>query len=271
MNAVAQTVDFEARPSTALTAPIGAGNALMQVGYLKQQQDLLDELENLEGAVTNEQVSLAILDLGRATQEGLTQISSAFSQISSATSEVLALAQQIRQAERQARWAAAKATGEDFVVIDGEPVPIPVNTALNNQYDLTKRRYAESLRESKYLGYLARLAIEQRIGRRLGSFDGPLGAVDSPSQWADDICRMNGVNYDDMREGDIHYVMDDLPFIRNPADPAAVTVDLAVLASLLRDTSPYVGDYVAKLETFVDAYNASFPFHEGDDEHDHET
>jgi hypothetical protein len=129
-------------------------------------------------------------------------------------------------------------------------VTLPVNTVQRRLYDLTKRRYEAALKDAQYLSYMARLAIEQRIGMRLKEMEEPIGSLEAPSEWADDVCSFQGVNYDTLRKAD--------------------TPDGGIFSAIneiyyLKYADPFIGDYVAKLEHFVELYNIEYPFHEGDD------
>jgi hypothetical protein len=157
-------------------------------------------------------------------------------------------AEKLQQKENDARYHTAKGSGKDYVIINGKPVTFPVNAVLRRQYDLTKRRYEASLRDAKYLSYMARLAIEQRIGKRLDEIDDAVGPMEAPSTWADDICSFQGIDYKKLSE------------VKVP-EPGGKTSK--------RDYSqyadPYIGDYVQKLKHFVEFYNIQYPSHEGDD------
>ena len=250
-----------------MVAHFDAGIALVDTNLLAQQKALVDDIQGMQKQLTALNVGTVLVELSMSVEERFSNLQVAINQVSSATSRAMVLTQQIRAAERQARWAAAKATGADFVVVDGEPVAIPINAVYNRQYDQTKKRYEAALTDAKYLAYVARLAIEQRIGRRLETLDTALGPVEAPSLWADDICRLTGVDYESMREVDIRYFAEDLSLVAigDAGTSETIVIDPAMLDILLRDVSPYVGDYVAKLENFIDYYNISYPFHEGDD------
>jgi hypothetical protein len=100
---------------------------------------------------------------------------------------------------------------------------------------------------------LARLAIEQRIGTRLETIRTRVGALDPPAQWADDVCSAVGLDYTKLRAFEV---------------PEGGSVDdLSELEQrVLREfAGQYIGDYVDKLERFVEYYNVQYPSHEGDD------
>ena len=246
-------------------AAINACLSGAQLYNLGQQEALLEDLDEENEDQVQAETALAVLELAQTTREQYTELRVSLNQVASSTADVMALAQEIRQAERDAQYAAAKAKGEPFVVIDGEPVAIPVNAVLNRQYQLTKQRYERSLADSKYLAFMARLAIERRIGRRLEDLDAPLGPMEAPSVWADDVCNMSGVDYEALREVDTDISLYIIPLVTDPDAGQQIEINFAVLDRLMRDVSPFIGDYVSKLELFVDAYNVAYPFQQGDD------
>jgi hypothetical protein len=128
-----------------------------------------------------------------------------------------------------------------------------VNTVLNRQYSGQQRRYKSALRDAKALAYLARRAIEQRIGIRLSDIATRVGPLDPPSVWADDVCRLTGVDYRRLRkEPDL--------------DAGTKTQRDQVNASLAAEFADgFIGDYVEKLATFVEFYNVAFPQKDADD------
>ena len=76
---------------------------------------------------------------------------------------------------------------ESQVTIDGQVVDLPLNTILAQQFDIYKKRYETVSQEARYMAYLARLSIEQRIGMRLDGIDVAVGNLEAPSIWSDDI------------------------------------------------------------------------------------
>ena len=258
-----------AQASSALSAfssgNLGGGMAqsagtVVQTGILAQQKELTDSLGVLQDTLLDETIGVALADLGAQTTASGFALQQALNTVASSTARATSLAAQIRQAERDAQYAAAKAKGEPFVVVDGEPVAIPVNAVLNRQFQITKQRYDRSLAESKYLAFIARLAIERRIGRPLDDLNTEIGPVEAPSLWADDVCDMTGLDYQNLSEVDTT-MFSVMPFPASPDDE----MEFGLFKVLTRDVSPFIGDYVNKLELFVDAYNIAFPFQQGDD------
>ncbi|MBI5535279.1 MAG: hypothetical protein HY898_21305 [Deltaproteobacteria bacterium] len=254
-------------PTQFLNGGISAGNGIAQLDYLAQQKALTADLQKFSEQQNNAELVKALIDLGNATTQHHAGLVQALNQLWSSTSRALAKAHEIRNLERKAQMAAAKAKGEPYVMIDDEPVAIPVNAVYDREYKLSRRRYEAALQNARQLAYYARLAIEQRIGRRLNAIMSPVGPMAAPASWADEVCRLGGLNYEDLSTVT-------LPLDGDAGTPVetggsggfpGVSVNTDVLADMLAEASPYVGDYVSKLESFVEHYNVQNPFHEGDD------
>jgi hypothetical protein len=84
----------------------------------------------------------------------------------------------------------------------------------------------------------------------LKAFAGNVGALQPPAQWAEDYCKVQGVDYDKLRQ-----------FLDGGKPPTESEEDKAVAEF----ADQFIGDYVDKLEQFVEYYNMQYPSHEGDD------
>jgi hypothetical protein len=117
------------------------------------------------------------------------------------------------------------------------------NDAMRARFSTDSIRYEQHLEDAKRLSFVAKRAIEQRIGMHLSemTFDMPL--VDAPANWESQVCTLQGVKYADL-----------------VGDVGAGTED-----SQFNYSSSYIGDYVDKLEKVVESYVLSSNFHEGHD------
>ena len=115
-----------------------------------------------------------------------------------------------------------------------------IDAVLNAKLDTTKRRYDAAHRNAIRLAFLAKRAIEQRLGVHLSELHAPLPLVDAPATWESTICTAEGVDYAAIRNADGEGT-------RNYA-------------------GAYIGDYVRNLRNVVESYRLEFDFHEGTDE-----
>lgn len=111
--------------------------------------------------------------------------------------------------------------------------------------DVSRRRYqAAHLRAVRY-AFLAKRAIEQRLGMHLAEMREDMPLVEAPQKWESGLCRSTGVNYEVLKGGPGR--AGDLAKITNYADP-------------------FIGDYVDKLGDVVESYTLRYGFKDATDE-----
>jgi hypothetical protein len=203
----------------------------------------------LSQQLTNNSIAQVIGSLGVKVPGIFTGISDQLTAIKNNVSNAEQNIISLRQNQAKAAIAVAKATGADFVEQNGELVPLHVNTVYRRQFDVLKLRYERALESAKRAAYLARLAIEERLGVRLDDLQSPIGPLEAPKLWVDDLCTVQGVDYKKLRTA--------VP--RQDPSGAAEVDKIAGFAD------QYIGDYVAKLEEFVEFYNVAYPFKESRD------
>lgn len=104
-------------------------------------------------------------------------------------------------------------------------------------------RYEHARRDAIRMSFLAKRAIEQRFGVELATIRSPMTLVEAPSSWEGRVCMMSGINSagggrsegSDGRDSSPHYAEE------------------------------FLGDWVSKLERFVDSYRIDHPFSDGSD------
>jgi len=233
----------------------GAAAAEVAIGAGIIQLQQVETLKDIAGQQNETQVARALNHLRASSLPLFVDFQRGLGDLRSSVAQIDQLTNQLAQTENRANYEAAKGAGQDFFKdSDGKAVPIPVNTALRRQYDITQLRYKRALEDAKRLAYIARLAIEQRIGTRLSTISKRIGALDPPAQWADDVCSVTGVDYNKLR---------------TPGDGGAggffsspTPAEKEIISNL---ADQFVGDYVTKLENFVEYYNIEYPSHDGDD------
>lgn len=214
---------------------------------------MLTKTKDLEFYATSQegnQIEATLNQLALSSGPVYTDLKNALNDIRTSSVTVLGIVELIRQSEEKAQYEAAKASGADYVEIDGQIVKFPVNTVQRRMYDVTESRYKTALKDAKYLAYVARLAIEQRVGLRLNTIATDVGPLEQPAYWADDVCSLTGIDYKSLSE----FEVDGGP----PADDG----EAELIAELSKQ---FIGDYVRKLENFVEYYNIQYPSHDGDD------
>jgi hypothetical protein len=226
-----------------------ASNDAQQTG--NQELVTLNTQKAIASSAAENQVAQAIVFLNETTTPLWTDLQTGIDNIRGSVLKIQAAGADLQLTQSKAAYQAAVGTGAESVMIGGSEVPIPVNTVLNRQSSATEIRYQSALSNAKALAYMARRAIEQRIGIPLNEMTQPVGALDAPAGWADDICSLTGINYQALSTA-------------TPADAGGQgsAADNAVVSQF---ADSFVGDYVAKLSNFVQYFNVQYPSHQGDD------
>jgi hypothetical protein len=191
----------------------------------------------------------AVLGLSQATSGLYQTINETITALKTNSNDALTAIDGLKQTSAQANIALAKASGADFVSVNGQEIPNQVNTVYRRQFDITSQRYGLALENAKRSAYLARLSIEQRLGVRLDELKNNIGPLEAPSTWADDVCTVQGVNYDKLRKATLG------------AD-ATSPGENDIIKGFASD---FVGSYVDRLRQFVQFYNVQFPFVDSND------
>jgi hypothetical protein len=207
----------------------------------------------LAGQAENVATEQALGALTSATFPAWAQIQTSVDNVRASIATVAQDANQLQLTQGQAAYQLAVGTGQDFVMVAGQEVPIPVDTVLRRQASATEERYQIALTNAKALAYMARRAIEQRIGVPLDALTQSIGPLDAPAAWADDICSLQGVNYASLSTA--ASVLQDGGGIDGSVNQTAIN----------QFADAWVGDYVTKLQNFVTYYNVQYPSHQGDD------
>lgn len=134
--------------------------------------------------------------------------------------------------------------------------PQYVNVAMRRIYNTKLVRYEDAFERAKRLAFLARRAIELRFGVDLQRINKKMTLTEAPNTWANQICDLQGINYADLRQPDESEL--DAGVTWQPAQGELLPPKESFATS-------FVGDYVQKLEDFVNSYPIDFPLKDGDD------
>lgn len=148
-------------------------------------------------------------------------------------------------AQRNAAYRAAA----KMLMLDGDGAghDYASNTAMRARLNTLRVKYERARDYAVRMTYLARRAIEQKIGMELSTLDQDVGWVPAPKKWADTICSLEGIDYkkiSNARKQD------------GQEDATGKAYDYA---------DQYVGDYVTRLQEFMTAYVNNYVSHDGDD------
>jgi hypothetical protein len=121
-----------------------------------------------------------------------------------------------------------------------------IESVLNAKLNVSKKRYLQAHDNAVRFAFLAKRAIEQRLGMHLSELRADMPLVDAPAAWEADICAAEGIDYEAVRAT-----------ATERGESSSIPVDYSGM---------YIGDYVAKLKDVVESYRLQYDFHEGTDE-----
>jgi hypothetical protein len=264
---VAQTVEGMGSVAEGMGMDVGkdiSGSAQATAGVVAAAMDvqtlkLIDDLSNNTNQTLADAIRSALNALQEHVASDTTDMTNALISARKDSNLITEGVEQYATQQAEASYYAGKATGSDVWNCQNANGTVHecishVNTVLNRRYAGQQLRYQAALREAKALGFIARLAIEQRIGERLSDITTSVGPLDAPSTWADDVCGLTGINYTRLRQ--------DLVGIDAGSD--AVKQEDARVAGEFANA--FIGDYVQKLTDFVQYYNIAYPEADGNDQ-----
>ncbi len=212
-------------------------------GYYGEMSDnYTRQIHAAEAAAVNEELQ-QISNLKLETTTARQQIKEAVRVIYDSGEASTRFLNELSRVTSDARVALAKYAGAEFVQTETGKVPRELGSVFRRLYDIKLQRYQEALQAAKRAAYLARLAIEQKLGVRLSDLDASVGPIEPPSFWADDVCSLTGIDYKALAMA--------------MADDGAPTEETELIDAF---ADQYVGDYVDQLDEFVDYYNLENPF-----------
>lgn len=155
----------------------------------------------------------------------------------------------LRITQSSARTAAARAL---LLEGDGMDRHFGANAVYRARYSTGLVRYRRAHQRAVRSAFIARLALEQRLGMPLADIEDDLYSDEAPREWVDTICTLPSIDYDRLRSA---------------APPADGTRESDGSALPVPDdySGMYVGDYVDKLEQVFESYSFVHPFREGTD------
>jgi len=239
------SVNFEAKQAQNVTSCLssmasaisatnwGAGAAAAATcGNSMVQSGLANELLRLEGGENAAQVASAVADFNRSFDDSATSLeqqeilmSGSIEQIGNALGMIESERSRAARALNRALW---------YMSDEGSAV-----AGLVASRNLSKERYERAHINAQRLAFLAKRAIEQRLGVYLSDMTEDLPLVVAPQRWESSVCASSPIDYSQLKQ-------DDGSAVPSFADS-------------------FVGDYVEKLSNVVESYRLEYDFSEGVD------
>jgi len=201
-------------------------NSFAQIGFAEKLRTLGNEMNQAQRETAIGDFNKRFIDHATALQRESLRLSSALETVRRVLGEIESERQAARRSIESAMWLlSAQATNT--------PAINNVTAALS---ETARIRYLRAFSNAKHMAFLAKRAIEQRLGLSLNEITEELPLVDAPSNWAPKVCDTSGIDYASLADGTS----------KNFADS-------------------FIGDYVKKLENVVESYRLKHNFHEGRD------
>ncbi len=155
----------------------------------------------------------------------------------------------LRGNQMQARRALSRALLLDDGGMDAY---MNVNRVYRGRYNTLLQRYLRSHTRAVRAAFIARLALEQRLGMPLADISDDVFSDEPPSEWVDTICSLPSIDYDALRGA-------------TPGPTGERDSDTVEFAGPDDYSGAYVGDYVRRLRDVFESYSFVHPFREGTD------
>jgi hypothetical protein len=206
---------------------LGCMSGFAELGFLEQLRDLDDEKLGEELALVISQYSQRFANHAAALEKQSLALTEALEEVNRKLGDIETLRQAARRAVNDSLWVLSKRNHG------------PVTEVMKQRWETARVRYEQAFDHAKQMSFLAKRAIEQRLGMKLADLREDLPLVAAPQTWEGTVCATTGIDYNALRQPG-----DDKP--NNYADA-------------------FIGDYVTKLENVVEAYRLRYNFHEGSD------
>lgn len=211
------------------------------------------EMKAISDAISVAKIE-GMIETINAAQEALTHITNAQDAAANIPVQVNAFilaADRLRGIQKKADILKAQVDLLSFAGPDGKD-PQYVNTVMRRVYNTNLVRYERALDRARKLSFIARRAIELRFGVDLERMTEDMTLVPAPYTWANRVCEMTGIKYEDIRQPDPEKGNEAFAFGEAPPESEEFSTQ-------------YIGDYVRRLEDFVASYSIDYPLKESDD------
>jgi hypothetical protein len=237
--AIAQCADagtnlIEIGASFGAHAAIQCASAVAQVGFAS-------EINRLSQANANLATKLAQNNFQERFANRVSALQTLSSRLGKATEIVDGVLIDIQNTRRRGRRALEEAL---WLLSQEAKSQAAVSNVLVKGKATAEARYLSAFQNAKLTAFLAKRAVEQRLGIKLAEMTDALPLVAAPASWEGTICARSGIDYEAL------------------ASKALVASPFAASGSF---ADAFIGDYVQNLQNLVESYRLEYNFHEGVD------
>jgi hypothetical protein len=223
------TLDFTSIPGRGLAAALTCANTLSQIKFAGSIKNLTQE-----GAELDQQGS--IIEFRQRFEDRAITLSGLATDLGTQIEEIDARLAAIEVAQNKAKRALGRAL---YKASSAAAQETTISTTYGNIAAVARERYNRAYKGAVKMAFLAKRAIETRLGVKLHELRSDLPLVAAPATWESTLCSSTGVDY------------------------VAIKKDDGFDANTFADQ--FIGDYVRKLENVVESYRLENDFHEGED------
>jgi len=201
-------------------------NSVAQIGFAEKLRSLGDQQSQAQRETAIADFNRRFTDHATALQRESLRLSTALETVRRVLGGIESERQAARRSIESAMW---------LLTAQASNTPA-INNAMGALSETARTRYVRAFSNAKHMAFLAKRAIEQRLGLSLNDITEELPLVDAPAHWAPTVCDTSGIDYASIADGTT----------KNFADS-------------------FIGDYVKKLQNVVESYRLKHNFHEGRD------
>lgn len=216
-----------------LAAATTCVNSILQIGFAAKVRDLTK-------GVTDAQRDKSIAYFNNGFEGRVENLEGHQLALTTGLERVNRALGKLRSLEEEARRVVQKTL---WLISREAETTVYFSTALASQQATARARYLEAHENAKRLAFLAKRAIEQRLGVRLGDLLEDLPLVEAPQSWEATLCSTNGVDFERVSGQ-----------VAESGRPRPVSF-----------AESFIGSYVTKLESVVESYRLVHGFSEGSD------
>jgi hypothetical protein len=235
-NCLIQGTEIAAKPpwTSIAASAISCVNSIAQIGFADRIRNLQKKTNDLDRDVTIADFNKRFTDAVTTLELESTHLSEGMEAINRQVGIIQGLQNDALRAMNKAIWLlSSQATGVGAI-----------NTALSQVEETARVRYQRAHENAKRMAFLAKRAVEQRLGLHLSDMRDNLPLVEAPATWESTLCATSGVDFTAISGGG---------------------ADGGTNATPTNFADSFIGDYVTKLENVVESYRLVHNFHEGVD------
>ncbi len=204
-------------------------NAIAQIHFASRINDLTEENERLNSELAINTFTAKFSERATRMQGYSTDLTAAIEGVDSGIAAFEAVQQRAKRTLARALYASSFHAKNE----------VEVTSAIRKRLDVAKIRYERAHMNAQRWAFLAKRAIETRLGMRLSQMTEDLPLVAAPNTWESTVCATSPLDYNALSE----------------AGPSPVYAF----------ADAYIGQYVTNLENLVESYRLKYGFHEGED------